>query len=81
MDGTFNFQWDRNPYGSGTSAWMVDAESVIFCLPEGSVTSVGRRSARTGNAGQDQWEMKQISDELFEEVMENYYGMLGELPS
>ena len=81
MDGTFNFQWDRNPYGSGTSAWMVDAESVIFCLPEGSVTSVGRRSARNGNAGQDQWEMKQISDELFEEVMENYYGMLGELPS
>lgn len=77
----FRFEWDRDPCGSGTSAWMVDAESVIYCFPQDSVKSVGRRSARTGNTGQDAWEMKEISDELFDKVMENYYGMLAELPS
>ena len=79
--GKVRFEWDRNPYGSGTSAWTVDAESVIFCLPSGSVQSVGRRSQRTGHQGQDAWELKQISDELFDTVMDNYYGKLAELPS
>ena len=81
VGGKVRFEWDRNPCGAGTSAWTVDAESVIFCLPSGSVQSVGRRSRRTGHQGQDAWELKQISDELFDTVMDNYYGKLAELPS
>jgi hypothetical protein len=59
---------------------MVDAESVIFCLPSGSVQSVGKKSSRLRHGGQDAWELKKISAALFECVMDNYYGMLRELP-
>lgn len=79
VGGAILFEWDRDPYGAGTSSWTVDAECVLMALPKSSVVSVGRRSTRTGNSGIDAYELKEITSDVYEKVMEHYLGKLAEL--